>query len=197
MIADFDDGETAKCIVEKTVNHFGRLDTLVNNAGMYKLTPVIGDNGYKNYYDVLQVNINSSVSVTLEAVPHLLKSNEPSIVFVSSANSKKPEPSAFAYCMSKAAMDMFSQCLAQELAPKVRVNVVRPGVTKTDIYAKVGFDKSELEDMYNSTCLLRRMATSEEIAQSIYFLASNKSAYTTGADLIVDGGYVINTPADA
>lgn len=192
LYADFSNTEEVVSMIDKIITRYGRLDVLINNAGMYKRTVALIPQTLNLYHGVMQVNTNATVNLTSKAIEHLMKAKG-TIVFISSVGSFKPEPYGYAYCMSKAAISMYAKCLAQELAPTVRVNVVCPGVTKTNIFSKAGIEMDSMIDYFNATNLLGRVATPEEIAKSVFFLASDDSSYTTGECLVVDGGYCMNS----
>jgi NAD(P)-dependent dehydrogenase (short-subunit alcohol dehydrogenase family) len=118
--------EDTKKILEETIKKFGRLDVLVNNAGIIE-TGTIENTSLEQYDRVMNTNIRSIYDLTIHAVPHLIKT-EGSIVNVSSVNGIRSFPGVLAYNLSKAAVDQFTRCVALELAPKkVRVNSVNPG----------------------------------------------------------------------
>lgn len=166
-----------------------RLKCLVNNAGQFapakfSETP---DSVWQAQFDV---NFFGSIRVTRAVVGHLMI-NQGSIVNISSGLGLRPKPGTLAYSATKAAMNNWTQGLAQELAPQVRVNCVCPGFVDTPIHSFHSLPREEhasaLKQM-RSLQPLGRIGTSEEIAESIYFLGSEKSAWTTGAILSVDGG---------
>uniref|UniRef100_A0A914CM00 Uncharacterized protein n=1 Tax=Acrobeloides nanus TaxID=290746 RepID=A0A914CM00_9BILA len=107
-------------------------------------------------------------------------------------------PGVTYYCMSKAAIDQFTKCLALELAPKgVRVNAVNPGVIVSDVHRRAGMSEEEYAQFLErskATHALGRVGTADEVAEGIYFLASEHSSFTTGLLLTIDGGRGIMTP---
>ena len=118
--------EDTKRILEETIKKFGRLDVLVNNAGIIE-TGTIENTSLEQYDRVMNTNIRSIYDLTMQAVPHLIKT-EGNIVNVSSVNGIRSFPGVLAYNLSKVAVDQFTRCVALELAPKkVRVNSVNPG----------------------------------------------------------------------
>ena len=132
-----------------------------------------------------QVHIIGPAHLTIYLID-LIKRDSASIVNVSSNLGIKPIINTSAYSASKAAMLNWTQSLALELAPwKVRVNAVAPGIVQTPIH---GQWSPEMLEQMNNLQPLKRVATPEEIAKSIYFLASDDSSWTTGTTLVVDGG---------
>lgn len=142
----------------------------------------------------MAINIDSTVNACITAVDYLRKTKG-NIVFVSSIASLKPALKGFAYSMSKSSMTMFAKCLAIELAPDVRVNVVSPGPVDTPIFERSGFPMTKHSiEQFGSTTLINRIGTSEEIAKSIFFL-SDEAFFINGHELVIDGGYLLKSGA--
>lgn len=135
--------------------------------------------------------MRSVYQLTSLAVPHLIKT-EGTIVNVSSVNGIRAFAGVLAYCVSKAALDQFTRCVALELAPKkVRCNSVNPGVTITNLHKRSGMNQEQYEAFLKrsqETHALGRPGTAEEVAKTILFLAGNDSSFITGATLPCDGG---------
>ncbi|XP_071753798.2 3-oxoacyl-[acyl-carrier-protein] reductase FabG-like [Centroberyx gerrardi] len=187
---DLTDEETVKKTVEQTIAHFGRLDVLVNNAGILAIGS-IETTGMAQYDKVMNINVRSVYHLTQLCVPHLIKTKG-SIINVSSVAGQKSFPGFLAYCMSKSAIDQFTRCTALELASKqVRVNAVCPGVIDTNIFRRTGLDEEQyaqfLEECKQSHPL-GRPGEVEEVAHSIAFLASDAASFITGVTLPIDGG---------
>lgn len=179
-----------KRILEATINHFGRLDVLVNNAGILE-TGSVENTNLEQYDRVMNTNVRSIYQITNLAVPYLIKTKG-NIVNVSSVNGIRAFPGVLAYCMSKAALDQFTRCAALDLAPKqVRVNSVNPGVTVTNLHKRGGMDQEQYEkflEKSKETHALGRPGQPEEVAQTIVFLAGDSASFITGASVPVDGG---------
>lgn len=190
LVLDFNDPSNGEVAVQKTVEHFGQLDVLVNNAGIFVRTPAADPKTYDAYRQLMTVNIDSTVRCTLSAVEHLKKTNG-NIVFVSSVASVKPSEVGYAYCMSKAAMSIFAKCVAIDLAPNVRVNIVSPGPVKTTIFERVGLKEELVESLMDVTTLQNRVGQVGEIASTIAFLVSDEASFVNGHEMIVDGGYLL------
>lgn len=178
-------------IIDETIKHFGQLDVLINNAGIIGVGS-IEQTSLDQYDTIMNTNMRSIYHLTMLAVPHLIKT-QGNIVNVSSVNGIRAFSGVLAYCVSKAALDQFTRCIALELAlKKVRVNAVNPGVILTEIHKRGGMD----EQAYNAflerskqTHALGRPGEVSEVAAAIAFLAcNNSSGYITGASLPVDGG---------
>ncbi|XP_018336363.1 uncharacterized protein LOC108744900 [Agrilus planipennis] len=179
-----------KNIIESAIKQFGRLDVLVNSAGILE-SGTIENTSLLQYDRVMNVNVRSIYHLTMLAVPHLIKSKG-NIVNVSSVNGIRAFPGVLAYCMSKAAVDQFTRCTALELASKqVRVNSVNPGVTVTNLHTRAGMGPEQYQaflERSKETHALGRPGTPEEVARTIVFLASDDASFITGASVPVDGG---------
>ena len=181
--------ETA-AFVEKVLNDFGRIDVLVNAAGIIASGTV--ENTTLSDYDLMMnINVRSVLQLTQLALPSIIE-RKGNIVNVSSVTGLRAFPGVFAYCISKAAVDQFTRCAALELAPKgVRVNAVNPGVVRTNLHRNSGMN----EDAYaafversKTTHPIGRIGDPEEIADLILFLASSKAGWITGGTYSIDGG---------
>ncbi|XP_028849714.1 uncharacterized protein LOC114798304 [Denticeps clupeoides] len=187
---DLTDDETVRKTVERTVAHFGRLDVLVNSAGILAMGS-IETTDLEQYDKVMNVNVRSVYHLTHLCVPHLIRTKG-SIVSVSSVNGQRSFPGVLAYCMSKSAIDQFTRCVALELASKqVRVNSVCPGVIITEVHKRAGLDADEYAkflERCKTTHALGRPGEADEVAHAIAFLASDAATFITGVNLPVDGG---------
>ncbi|KJH51569.1 oxidoreductase, short chain dehydrogenase/reductase family protein [Dictyocaulus viviparus] len=185
-----------KTIIQNTLDRFNRIDTLVNSAGILRSGQII-DSDISVYDELFNVNVRCIVRLTREALPHIIKSKG-TVVNVSSINGLCPFAGVGYYCMSKSAVDQFTKCLALEMAPHgVRVNAVNPGVTITNLHRRNGQDEKTYAaflDKSKTTHALGRPAEPKEVAEAILFLASDKSSFTTGELLRVDGGRGIMHP---
>ncbi|KAG8038760.1 hypothetical protein G9C98_000315 [Cotesia typhae] len=182
--------DDTKNILESTINHFGKLDILINNAGTIERGGI--ENTSLDQYDrVFNLNVRSMYQLTMLAVPHLIKTKG-NIVNVSSVNGLRSFPGVLAYCMSKSAIDQFTRCTAIELGSKqVRVNAVNPGVVITNLHERSGMSPEELSAFFErskTTHALGRPGQADEVAKTIAFLASDDASNITGATLPVDGG---------
>ncbi|XP_077976907.1 3-oxoacyl-[acyl-carrier-protein] reductase FabG-like isoform X2 [Glandiceps talaboti] len=177
-------------LVESTLKQFGRLDVLVNNAGILEMGS-IENTTLEGFDRMMNINIRSVFYLTSLAVPHLIKTKG-SIVNISSVNGMRAFPNVLAYCVSKSAVDQFTRCTALELAPhQVRVNSVNPGVTRTELQKRGGLDEeayAKFLEKCQTTHALGRPGEPEEVANTIAFLASDAASFITGAQVPVDGG---------
>ncbi|XP_011705826.1 PREDICTED: L-xylulose reductase-like, partial [Wasmannia auropunctata] len=129
--------------------------------------------------------------LTKLAVPHLIKTKG-NIVNVSSIAGLRAFPNILSYCMSKAAVDQFTRCIALELGPQqVRVNAVNPGIIVTNIFQRSGMSEDEIKSLLEhskTTHALGRVGDTFEVARTIAFLSSDNASFITGVTLPVDGG---------
>jgi 3alpha(or 20beta)-hydroxysteroid dehydrogenase len=177
---------------------YGRLDVLVNNAGLSEgeTTEAVSE---ENWHRHFAINCDGPFFGIRAALPLMRKSGgEGSIVNIGSAFSVRVVPGFAAYGASKAAMTVMSRILALELAPQrplIRVNVVHPGGTKTGMFddacERTGMTHDEAEQMYLGIHPIGRLGLPEDVAQAALWLASDLSRNTTGAEIPVDGASAI------
>ena len=193
---DLSSGEAVEVTI-KTILKWssGKLHALINNAGIYEPGPAVSPNASKNlqgWRHQFEVNLFSAVYVTELLLPALAASAPSAVVNVSSTLGLRPIANTTAYSASKAAMVNWTQGLALELgSQRVRVNAVCPGLVDTPIHPFHCLKKEEKDqaiEKLKSLQPLGRIGQAQEIAQAIYFLASENSSWTTGSVLVVDGG---------
>ncbi|CAL8095463.1 unnamed protein product [Orchesella dallaii] len=197
IVASLDDADECKRVVKETIAKFGKLDVLVNSAGIL-IGGSIETLSLEDYDKQMNINTRSVFVITQAAVPHL-KETKGSIVNVSSITGLRSFPNVLSYCVSKAAVDQMTRCVALELAPYgVRCNAVNPGVIVTNCHKNSGMDDAAYEKFLEhskTTHALGRVGDAEEVAKSILFLSSNKlSGFMTGVTLPVDGGRGVMCP---
>ncbi|XP_011200676.2 3-oxoacyl-[acyl-carrier-protein] reductase FabG [Bactrocera dorsalis] len=180
----------AERIVNSTIEKFGQLDVLVNNAGVGERASIL-DIEVEQFDRLMNINLRSVFLLTKFATPHLVKT-QGNIVNVSSVAGMRSLAGSAVYCTSKAAVDQFTRCIALDLAPmNVRVNAVNPGVIITDIHRRSGLSEAEYANFLEhskSTHALGRVGYAKEVADAIIFLASDSASFITGATLPIDGG---------
>ncbi len=185
--------------IGEAVSRWGRLDVLVNNAGV-SLTRSVADMTLEEWRTVMSVNLDGVFLGTKHAVAAMRRlGHGGSIVNVSSASGLVGSAGASAYCASKGGVRLFTKAVALECAKDgIRVNSIHPGAVRTPIWekadwwpglvAQAGSVDAAYEILERATPL-GRMADPAEIAEAILFLASDASRFVTGSELVVDGGY--------
>src|SRR5437879_3191787 len=166
---------------------FGKIDTLVNNAGVYDWSPLeeITEEQFHKHFDV---NVLGLLLATQEAVKHF-DSTGGNIINISSAVTSLTPPSSSIYPGTKGAVDAISRTLAKELGPrKIRVNAINPGMVETESVRAAGFDQGDLRKSIEAQTPLGRLGQPEDIAPVAVFLASSDSAWITGETLRAAGG---------
>lgn len=188
--ADVSKEDEAVFIVSKTIEAFGKLDILINNAGILRKCDVFDVNFLEAYDEVMNTNMRSVVTITSKALPYL-KEVKGNIINVSSvAATEVCEPGFTSYRTSKAALNHFSKSLAAELGPYgIRVNIVTPGPVKTDIFDSAGLPL--LVEQLKESTIFKRVLEPEEVAEVIAYLASDKAKGVTGSDYLIDSGYLL------
>lgn len=178
-----------KRLFEETINLFGGLDVLVNNAGVYEfaLLDSFTEDSYRRTFDL---NVLGVLLTSQEAVK-LFGENGGSIINISSFAGTRPEPYSVVYAASKGAVDSITYALSQELgSKKIRVNSIRPGGVWTEGVAKLGLtQESESIQSVVDRSALGRMATPNDIGSMAVFFASDESSIITGQTVEVSGGF--------
>ncbi|XP_045503903.1 3-oxoacyl-[acyl-carrier-protein] reductase FabG-like [Colias croceus] len=193
IVADVTVDEDLERIINETIENFGKLDVLVNNAGVTAMGG-IKKSDMASYDKIMSVNTRAVFHLTMLATPHLVQSKG-CIVNVSSITSTRPNTISLAYNMSKAALDQFTKCVALELAPDgVRVNAVNPGFVKTNIIKDIGLTEDQI-DMFAKNVAsgtpLKKIVEANEVASLIAYLASDASKSITGCCYPIDGGRLL------
>ncbi len=176
--------ESVRSAFKECVTKYGRIDVLINNAGISESTPFTQYT--EDLFDkVMNLNVKGVFNATRAASECMIEQGEGVILSTSSMVSISGQPSGFAYPASKFAVNGLTVSLARELGPKgIRVNAVAPGITETDMMKAV--PKEVIEPMIQKIPL-GRLGKPEDIANAFAFLASDEASYITGVVLSVDG----------
>lgn len=172
-------------LVEAAHARFGRVDVLVNNAGMGPRAPSSHETSEELFDKISNVNFKGPYRLTAAIAARMVAGAGGSIINLSSTSALLRNPYDTAYAAAKAALNVASVSMAQEYAPKVRINVISPGPFATDI-SKHWTD--EIWASAKSSAALGRVADPDEMAATVLYLASQASSFTTGALIRVDGG---------
>jgi NAD(P)-dependent dehydrogenase (short-subunit alcohol dehydrogenase family) len=171
--------------VTRAVEKFGKLDGLVNAAGVHTQGS-LAETSPARFREVLEINLTGPFLVCRAAAPHLLAAGRATIVNLSSASALSTFANRSAYAASKGGLITMSKSLAQELAPNVRVNIIAPGLVDTPMAR--GIAGANAMSAAGARHALNRIGAVEEIAQAALYLSSPASSFITGVTLAVDGG---------
>jgi len=178
--------DIAKLFAE-TKKAYGKLDILINNAGVYEFAP-LADVTPEHFHKQFNLNVLGLLLTTQEAVK-LIGADGGSIVNVSSIVGPMPVPTGSVYSATKAAVDAITVSLAGELGPrKIRVNSINPGMVETEGLHSVGFADSDFRKHIEATTPLGRIAQPRDIATAAVFFASDDAGWVTGQTLVLSGG---------
>jgi 7-alpha-hydroxysteroid dehydrogenase len=179
-------------LVEHTVGTFGRLDVVVNNAGGSISKPFL-DTSVSQIEKSFHFNVSVPFELARLATPHLLKSDNASVINISSVAGQHALRGSFTHSLTKNSESHLTKLMAAELAPRIRVNAVLPGAIETDALATyLSMRGSEIRDIMHANTLMRRNGTPQDIADAVLFLVSPAACWITGKLLEVDGGAAEN-----
>lgn len=171
-------------VVEEIKKEYGHIDILVNNAGI-SANKKIEDTTSEEFSSIMEINVNAMFNMSKAVVPFMKEQNGGVILNTSSMVSIYGQPSGVGYPASKFAVNGLTKSLARELAPfNIRVNAVAPGITNTDMVAKL---PKEMIEPLIKTIPLGRIGEPRDIANAFLFFASDLASYVTGNILSVDG----------
>lgn len=185
--ADVAKPDDIKTLFAEAVKAFGKVDVLVNNAGIYEFAPleaVTPEHVHKQF----NLNVLGLILATQEAAKHFGPTGG-SVVNISSIVSRAAMPNVSVYSATKAAVDSITRTLATELGPKkIRVNAVNPGMVETEGAHSAGIIGSDFRKQVEATTPLGRIGQVDDIAPAVSFLASDEAKWITGETLFIAGG---------
>ena len=202
--ADVASSEEAAAAIDATVERFGGIDALVNNAGVGDSGPLL-EESLEQWNETLRINLTGAFLTTKLALPHLIE-RRGAVVNVASVNGILAGPGWTSYSVSKAGLIMLAKCVASDYGRQgIRANSVCPGWVRTpmgdhdmdEVSKARGTDREGAYALAHQQHPLGRPAQPEEIADVIAFLASPAAAYVTGATVMVDGGTTVVDPTAA
>ena len=178
----------AEELVKKAIEKFGKIDVLVNNAGITR-DNLIMRMKEEDFDSVININLKGTFNVTKNVIPYMMKKREGRIVNISSVVGVSGNAGQCNYAASKAGIIGFSKSIAKELASRnILCNCIAPGFIGTDMTDVLS---DEVKNNINNQIPLKRMGSPEEIAKSVYFLGGEDNTYITGQVLNVDGGMLM------
>ena len=184
-VANFDEAEK---MVKETVEQLGKIDVLVNNAGITK-DGLLMRMGKEDFEKVIDINLVGTFNVTRNVIPYMIKQKSGRIISISSVVGVAGNAGQTNYSASKAGIIGFTKSLAKEVASRnILVNAVAPGFIATDMTSVLA---DSVKENINNQIPLRKMGTAEDVAKVVKFLASEDSSYVTGQVINVDGGMVM------
>lgn len=185
---DVSKAEDVQSMVEEVIEKFGKIDVLVNNAGITR-DCLLMRMSEEDFDKVIEINLKGTYLVTKAVTKYMMKKRQGSIINLASVVGVVGNAGQANYSASKAGIIGFTKSVAKELASRnIRANAVAPGFIATDMTNVL---KDEVKEHINSQIPLKRMGTAKEVAEVIYFLGSDKSSYITGQVINIDGGMVM------
>jgi NAD(P)-dependent dehydrogenase (short-subunit alcohol dehydrogenase family) len=187
-VCDVSDTKAIDRLVAEVIDEFGRIDTLVNCAGVNKRLRVV-DFTEELYDFVTDINIKGAFFMAQAVGKHMIRARSGSQINIDSLNSHRPLNRVAPYAMSKAAMSHMTRSMAMEWGPHgVRVNAIAPGFTLTDLARSLWEGDEEMNEWRQQNTPLRRIGQPKDMVGAAIFLASKASAFVTGQVLYIDGG---------
>ena len=185
---DISNYEQSEKIVNSTIEKFGQIDVLVNNAGITK-DMLIMRMKKEDFTKVIDVNLVGTFNITKNVIPHMMKKRTGRIINISSVVGISGNAGQCNYAASKAGIIGFTKSLAKELASRnILVNAVAPGFIETNMTDVL---QENVKEEIKKQIPLKRIGKAEDVANAVYFLTSEESSYITGQVLQVDGGMLI------
>ena len=209
VVGDISQEQTSQSLIEEVIKRFGRLDVLVNNAGISGTSKKINELTTDDWQKVIDINLKGAFICTREALKHMLQNNSKtsqgysdtknndngnySIINISSVHESIPQSESTPYAASKGGMMMLTKTVALEVAEKgIRVNGIAPGAIATDMNKDM-LEDEEKKNQEEQNIPMHRIGQPEEIASVALFLASPAASYITGTTIYVDGGLTLTS----
>jgi NAD(P)-dependent dehydrogenase (short-subunit alcohol dehydrogenase family) len=203
VVADLTVDDDIDTLVERTIDAFGTVDVLVNNAGTVGTPGGLDDNTTQDWRDLFELNLFAVVTLTRTVVPHMREQGWGRIINISSENGEQPYPDMMAYSASKGALNNFGKALSKEVADDgILVNTVSPAFIETPLVNEMMAEAAEAQDISVDEMVEQFLAERrphievgrpgeiEEVGSLVAFLASEHASFVNGANYRVDGGSV-------
>lgn len=185
------DGNDMKRLVEQTVQQFGTIDILVNNAAANPSFGPVIETPDSAFDKIIAVNVKGPLTLSRLVYPFMKAKKSGSVINISSIGGLRPEPGLGIYSVSKAALISLTKVMAKEWGDdNIRVNAICPGLIKTK-FSEALWSNEKIMGVMMKMLSLKRVGTPEEISALALYLASDASAYNTGAVFTADGGFTI------
>ena len=186
--ADVSKSEEVEKIVKKAIEKFNKIDVLVNNAGITR-DGLLMRMKEEDFDKVIEINLKGTFLITKSVIPYMLKKRDGKIINLASVVGVTGNAGQCNYSASKAGIIGFTKSIAKELASRnIRANAIAPGFIDTDMTSILS---DEVKDSINVQIPMKRMGTTQEIANVAYFLGCEESSYITGQVINIDGGMVM------
>jgi len=186
------DATAVQTLVARTVEHFGGIDILVNNAATNPHFGPIMTAEESHWDKILDVNVKGYFRLAQACAPHMRQRGGGKIINMASVAGKMPQLGMGIYCVSKAAVLMLTEVLASELAAdNIQVNAIAPGFIKT-AFSRAIWDNPALHDSVTQSIPQQRLGSTDELVGMALYLASPASSFTTGATIVIDGGQLLH-----
>ena len=184
-VGDWDGLEPA---IDAAIDHYGRLDVLVNNAGMSPIAPSLLETSEALFDKIIAINLKGPTRLSAVAADRMKATGGGCIINISSIGALRPDPLTTTYSAAKAGLNVLTQACAQEFAPwNIRVNAIVCGVFRTDITKQL-LANPDMVPRVTGNIALGRPGEPEDIVGTALYLASSASSFTTGECIVVDGG---------
>ncbi|MGH7310244.1 MAG: SDR family NAD(P)-dependent oxidoreductase [Candidatus Rokuibacteriota bacterium] len=187
---DVTDGASCRAVVAATVQRFGGLDVLLYGAADSDKAATVLEMDEAVWERVIRINLTGAFLMVKAAIPAMITRGGGSVILIASQLGRVASPGRSAYCATKGALIQLAKVLATDHAAQgIRANTISPGAVETRRMLRRHKDMDEARRVMGPKHLLNRLARPEEIARAALYLASDASAFMTGSDLLIDGGY--------
>lgn len=187
LTCDVTDREAVNAAMAEAVSALGGLDGLVNAAGFLVMAP-FAELTHEQFDAMVAVNLKGPFNTVKAALPHLEQAGQATIVNIGSVSSVMPMAGSSGYSASKGGVLMLTKGIALDLAPSIRANTICPGTVRTEMTRYI-WENPEHRERAEARAALKRLGEPMDIARAALFLSCEDSAFMTGTELVVDGGF--------